>query len=104
LKTALDKTDLGGAWLTCTLLEDLLRRNAPLEVLPGGLVAKRQLHLGETIARAARSALRQGGGSMSVDDMIRLRPELTEYAAYVAPLLIRDSTVHTTRGQYFTLL
>jgi hypothetical protein len=104
LKTALDKTDLGGAWLTCTLLEDLLRRNAPLEVLPGGLVAKRQLHLGETIARAARSALRQGGGSMSVDDMIRQRPELTEYAAYVAPLLIRDSTVHTTRGQYFTLL
>ena len=41
---------------------------------------------------------------MSVDDMIRLRPELTEYAAYVAPLLVRDSTVHTTRGPYFTLL
>lgn len=104
LKAAIDRTDLGGSWLSARLLEDILRRNAPFEVLPGGLVARRQLRLGETIARAARAALRQSQSALSVDDMVKLRPELAEFAAYVAPLLLRDPTVHTTRGQYFTLL
>lgn len=104
IKVTLDKTDLGGSWLTPLLLEDLLRRNAPFEVLPGGLVARRQLRLGEAIVRLARAALRETGVSMSVDDMVKVRPELAEFVTYVAPLLTRDPTVHTTRGQFFTLL
>ncbi len=104
LKAALDKTDLGGSWLTPVLLLDILRRNAPFEVISGGLVARRQLRLGAAIVRMARQALRDTGTSMNVEDMVRRRPELAEFAAYVAPLLSADPTVHTTRGQYFTLL
>ncbi|MCA8966778.1 MAG: hypothetical protein H6838_04780 [Planctomycetes bacterium] len=104
LKATIDKTDLGGTWLTPPLLEDILRRNAPFEVLPGGLVARRQLRLGETIVRLARQALRETGVSMSVEDMVKVRPQLAEFVSFVAPLLVKDPTVHTTRGQYFTLL
>ena len=104
LKATIDKTDLGGSWLTPVLLEDILRRNAPFEVLPGGLIARRQLHLGESIVRLARQALRETGVSMSVEDMVRVRPQLAEFVSFVAPLLVADPTVHTTRGQYFTLL
>ncbi|MFY9343824.1 MAG: hypothetical protein WAT39_15145, partial [Planctomycetota bacterium] len=46
LKTVVDRSDLGGDWLTPGLLADVLRRHGPFEVLPGGIVARADLMLG----------------------------------------------------------
>ncbi|HLQ36326.1 MAG TPA: helix-hairpin-helix domain-containing protein, partial [Planctomycetota bacterium] len=43
--TVLNGSDLGGSWLTELLLGDLLRRHGNFELLPAGVVAKRELML-----------------------------------------------------------
>ncbi|MCC7397918.1 MAG: hypothetical protein IT455_12705 [Planctomycetes bacterium] len=103
LKTAVDRSDLGGDWLTPELLADVLRRNGPFEVLPGLLVAHADLALAQNVVRQARQAMRDAGGPVTVDDVLRARPELAEFADCLGELLGRDPLVQTPDGTWFTL-
>lgn len=103
LKASLDKTDLGGGWLTLPLLEDVLRRNGPFEVLPGGIVARAELELVANVRRTLRTALRAAGASLTVGEVLRHRPELAEFAPAIADLLRADPLVQSDDGARFTL-
>lgn len=103
LKAAVDRSDLGGDWLTPELLADVLRRNGPFEVLPGLLVARADLALAQNVVRQARQAMRDAGGPVTVDDVLRARPELAEFADCLGELLGRDPLVQTPDGTWFTL-
>ena len=104
LKAALDKTDLGGSWLTPDLLADVLRRNSRFDVLPGGLVGRADLNLTNALRRAVRGALREAQRAMSVDEIVRARPELAEFTSCLAALLIDDPLVEGSDGGHFALL
>lgn len=104
LKAALDRTDLGGSWLTPELLSDVLRRHSSFDVLPGGLVGRADLGLGHALRRALRQALREARQAMSVDDIVRVRPELAEFAGCLAALLADDPLVQGSDGGHFALL
>lgn len=103
LKAAVDQTDLGGAWLTPELLVDVLRRNGPFEVLPPDIVALDSLALPAALMRTARQALRDAGEPLTVDDVVRARPDLAEFGACLADVLSRDPLVQTPDGRYFLL-
>lgn len=104
LKTALDGTDLGGSWLTTDLLGDLLRRHGPFEVLPGNLVARRELAIGRFVMSSVRQALREVGGPLTVDDILQQRPDLAEFAVCLRELLAADPLVQSPDGAYFSLV
>lgn len=104
LKLAVDRAELGGSWLTPTLLADLLRRHGPFEVLPGGLIGKRDLGLGSRLMRTVRQALRDAGVPVSVDEILRARPDLAEFASCLQELLRSDPLVQTPDGARFTLV
>jgi hypothetical protein len=104
LKALLDRTDLGGGWLSPTLLADLLRRHGPFEVLPGGVVSRRELGLGSSLMRSVRQALRAADEPVTVDEILRARPDLVEFAACLRELLAADPLVQTPDGCRFTLV
>ncbi|MEZ6038472.1 MAG: hypothetical protein R3F29_13395 [Planctomycetota bacterium] len=103
LKAALDQSDLGGDWLTPDLLADVLRRNGPFEVLAPGIVALAELSLPGHLLRTARQALRELDETVTVQDVLRVRPELAEFAACLADLLSNDPLVQSPDGRYFKL-
>lgn len=104
LKAAVDRAELGGTWLTPTLLADLLRRHGPFEVLPGGLVGKRELGLGARLMRTVRQALRDAGAPVSVEEILRARPDLAEFTSCLQDLLRQDPMVQSPDGARFTLV
>jgi hypothetical protein len=103
LKAAVDRSDLGGGWLTPVLLGDILRRHGPFEMLPAGIVARQELGLLASLMRAARKALRDADGPLSVDEMLRARPDLGEFAGCMRELLSADPHVQTRDGVHFSL-
>jgi len=104
LKAVLDRTDLGGNWLTPDLLADLLRRHGPFEVLAGGIVARRDLAIGAFVMRAVRQALRATGMPLTVEDILQQRPDLAEFSACLHELLAADPHVQTKDGARFSLV
>ncbi len=103
LKAVVDRTDLGGEWLTPALLADVLRRHGPFEVFAGGLVARRDLAIGAFVMRAVRQALRETGTPLSVEDILQQRPDLAEFAACLSELLAADPLVQSKDGARFSL-
>lgn len=104
LKAVVDRTDLGGDWLSPSLLADVLRRHGPFEVLPGDVIARKDLGIGAFVMREVRQALRETGTPLTVDDMLRERPDLAEFAACLHELLAQDPLVQTPDGVHFTLV
>ncbi len=103
IKDLVDRAELGGRWLTPSLLADILRRNGPFEVLAPNIVALKDLHLPRALARSARQALRDIGEAVTVDDVLRERPELTGFRDCLAELLVDDPMVQSPDGRYFVL-
>ena len=103
LKDAVDQTDLGGNWLSCDLLADILLRNGPFEMLPGGTVALESLSLPSILMRSARKALRDAGEAVTIADVVRARPDLAEFVDCLAELLVEDPLVQSPDGKYFLL-
>ncbi len=103
LKTAVDRADLGGDWLTPQLLADVLRRNGPFEVLPGDIVARADLGLAQRVLRTVRRALRDAGVPLTVDDVLQAKPELGEFAPCLATLLQNDPLVQSAGDELFML-
>jgi hypothetical protein len=98
-----NRCDLGGGWLTPTLLGELLRRHGPFEVLPGGWVARATLGLGTWLLRRARNALREANVPISLQEILVERPELTEFAGCLEGLLQQDPLVQTPDGMRFQI-
>ncbi|MEO6593276.1 MAG: hypothetical protein ABIP94_00825 [Planctomycetota bacterium] len=104
LKAAVDRTDLGGTWLLPELLTDLVRRNGRFEVLAGSVIARRDLHLGATLMRTVRQALRDADHPVTVNDLVRARTDLVEFEGCLADLLRKDPLVRASDSGYFSLL
>lgn len=103
IKASLDRTDLGGEWLTVPLLTDVLRRNGPFEVLPGHILARADVGLTASVRRTLRQALRDAGESLTVAEVLQARPELSEFATGLEELLGSDPLVQTPDGVHFML-
>ena len=103
LKDLVDQTDLGGKWLSPSLLADILRRNGPFEVLAPNIVALEDLALPRILARSGRQALRELGEVVTIDDVLRVRPDLSAFRECLAELLANDPLVQSPDGRYFVL-
>jgi len=103
LRDVMRRSDIGGDWLTTPVLLDVLRRHGPFEVLPGGIVALADTALGSALLRSVRRALRASGVPLSIDDLVRARPELGEFAPMLAELLAGNPHVHSPDGVHFSL-
>ncbi|MFT7535696.1 MAG: hypothetical protein ACI85K_001649 [Hyphomicrobiaceae bacterium] len=103
LLTTVNDADLGGRWLTPRLLADVLRRNGPFEILTPGIVALKDLSLPSILMRSARQALRAAGEAVTIQDVVRARPDLAEFTHCLAELLQDDPLVQTPDGKYFIL-
>lgn len=103
LKAIVDRTDLGGEWLTVPLLSDVLRRNGPFQILPGGLIARAELDLVGRVRRTLRRALRCAGEALAVEDILKARPELSEFAPCLREMLDQDPSVQTADGVHFMI-
>ena len=103
LKAVVDRTDLGGGWLQPELLADVLRRHGPFAIVPGGIVARADLDLVQSVRRSLRQALRDAGTPLRVEDVLRARPELNEFAAGLHELLGEDPLVQSPDGVHFML-
>ncbi|MBX3461632.1 MAG: hypothetical protein KF830_00535 [Planctomycetes bacterium] len=103
LKSVLDGTDLGGAWLSPTLLADLLRRHGPFDLLGHDIVCRRELQLPASLLRTVRQALRAAGVPLTVDEILAARPELSEFAACLHDLVSSDPLLQSPDGQRFLL-
>lgn len=104
VKAMLDGTDLGGNWLSTTLLADLLRRHGPFELLADQIVCRRGLHLGSSLLRTVRHTLREAGTPLTVDEILQARPELGEFAGCLHDLIVGDPLLQTPDGARFTLV
>jgi hypothetical protein len=104
LKAKLDRSDLGGDWLTVPLLTDVLRRNGPFQILPGNLVASADLDLVGSVRKKLRQALRDAGTAVTVEEVLTERPELGEFAPALRELLDTDPLVQTPDGVHFMLV
>jgi hypothetical protein len=102
LKAAVDKTDLGGEWLTPVLLADVLRRHGPFDVL-GGVVACADVNLPRNVRRTLRQALRDARDALTASELLQARPDLGEFAAGIAELLASDPLVQSADGVHFML-
>lgn len=98
----LDEAGLGGMWLNGHMLTDLLRRHGRFELLPGGLVAKTSLGLGDWIQVRAREAIRVAGIPLTTDGITAEVPELAEFADALEQMLGQDPLLHTADGMYFS--
>lgn len=103
LKELVDLTDLGGRWLSPELLADILRRNGPFEVLAPAIVALKDLQLPSILTRSARQALRELGEVVTLDEVLRVRPDLAPFRECVRELLRQDPLVQSPDGRYFVL-
>jgi hypothetical protein len=103
LKALVDRSELGGAWLTPELLTDVLRRHGPFEVLPGGVIASAELELTQRLRRTVRQALREAGTVLSVEEVLQARPELGAFAGCLGELLRGDPLLQTPDGRHFVL-
>lgn len=103
-KDVLDGTDLGGNWLSTTLLADLLRRHGSFELLGCEVVCRRELRLGSSLLRTVRQALRCAGQPLSVDEILQARPELSAFANCLHELIADDPLLQTPDGAHFTLV
>jgi hypothetical protein len=104
LVAAVNATDLGGSWLSPLLLTEVLRRHGWLDVLPGGFVALGERALGAHLLRLARQELRNVRGLVTVDEIVRRRPELAEFRNCIAELLGTDPLVQSPDGRRFALV
>ena len=68
-----------------------------------GIVALSELSLPNHLLRTARQALRELDEAVTVQDVLRARPELAEFASCLADLLCRDPLVQSPDGRYFKL-
>jgi hypothetical protein len=82
----------------------VLRRNGPFEVLSPGIVALRDLALPSILMRSARQALRAAGEAVTIQDVVRARPDLAEFSECLAELLLEDPLVQSPDGTYFILV
>lgn len=103
VQTAVNGTDLGGSWLTLTLLGELLRRHGRFELLPRGIVALRELGLIGWLQARARAALRQAGLPMSIPELLVEQPELAEFGPCLQDLLQSDPMVAMREDERFQL-
>lgn len=103
IKAAVDLTDLGGPWLTLPLLEDVLRRNGPFDVLPGGIVGRVELDLNGFVRRSLRAALRSAGATLTAEEILLQRPELAPFAPTLDGMLRTDPMVRTDDDVRFTI-
>lgn len=101
---AVNETDLGGRWMTQRLLAEVLRRNGPFEILAPGIVALKDLCLPAILMRSARQALRAAGEAVTIQDVVRERPDLAEFSDCLAELLLDDPLVQSPDGKYFVML
>lgn len=104
VKKEVDQTDLGGTWLTPMLLEDLIRRHGWFDVLPGNVIALRDRKLAARLTWLARQELREAGVQLTVDEILRQRTDLAEFADCLAGLLHADPLVHSQDGKRFCLV
>lgn len=103
LKHSIDRTDLGGGWLTEDLLGDLLRRQGPYDVLHGGIVALRSRELPSRWLRAVRQVLRRRDEPMSLERILLERPDLVELSECLPGLLQQDPCIRTVDGDRYCL-
>lgn len=103
IKATLDLTDLGGPWLTLPLLEDVLRRNGPFDVLPGGIVGRIELDLIGFVRRTLRTTLRGAGTTLTVDEILQQRPDLAPFASTLAGMLRSDPMIRSDDDVRFTI-
>lgn len=103
LKQGLDGTDLGGGWLTVELLADLLRRQGPYEVLPGGIVALRSRDLPNRWLRCIRQVLRRQKQPLSLERILLERPEFTELTECLRGLMEQDPCLRVLDGDLYCL-
>ena len=89
--------------MTQRLLAEVLRRNGTFEVLRPGIVALRDLALPAILMRSARQALRAAGEAVTIQDVVRARPDLAEFTDCLAELLLEDPLVQSPDGTYFIL-
>lgn len=101
---ACNATDLGGSWLTPYLLTEVLRRQGWFDVLPGGILALGDRGLAQRLLRLARQELRGTGVLLSVDEIVRHRPELDEFRGCLTELLDQDPLVQSPDGWRFGLV
>jgi hypothetical protein len=89
--------------LTLPLLEDVLRRNGPFDVLPGGIVGRIELDLNGFVRRSLRAALRSAGATLTAEEILLQRPELAPFAPTVEDMLRNDPMVRTDDDVRFTI-
>lgn len=104
VQEAVNATDLGGSWLTEILLGELLRRHGGFELLPGGIVALREIGLIGWLQARARAALRQSGLPMTVAEVLVEQPELAEFGPCLQELLQQDPMVAARDDARYQLL
>ncbi|MCA8950587.1 MAG: hypothetical protein KDE27_13870 [Planctomycetes bacterium] len=104
LKQEVERTDLGGSWLTPMLLGEILRRHGWFDVLPGDFVALRDRGLGTALMRLARQELRDAGGQLTVHEILRQRTDLAEFTNCLAGLLNQDPLVQSQDGKRYCLV
>ena len=78
-------------------------RNGPFEVLAPGIVALKDLQLPSILTRSARQALRELGEVVTLDEVLRVRPDLAPFRECVRELLRQDPLVQSPDGRYFVL-
>jgi hypothetical protein len=104
---AVQRTDLGGTFLTEHLLLDLLRRNGSsrYDFLGGGsLIARQDVGLPAWIQRRAREVLRMAGRPMTSQQILAEQPELAEFGDAVVELLGADPMLASEDGIGFRLV
>ena len=95
-----NRSDLGGTWMNEVILGELLHRHGRFELLPGGIVARRDLALGGWLMQKARAALRAARTPISVAEILAQRPELAEFSATIAQLLRADPMVRSDGAKF----
>lgn len=95
-----NRSDLGGLWMNEVILGELLHRHGRFELLPGGIVARRDLELGGWLMQKARAALRAARMPISVAEILAQRPELAEFSATIAQLLRTDPMVRSDGAKF----
>jgi hypothetical protein len=100
----LNQGEFGGDWMTPTLFGELLRRHGSFELLPAGILARRELALVGHLQAKARTALRKAGLPLTVRELLAEQPALSEFEDCLVDLLRQDPMVQTPDGEHWQLL